>query len=739
MLKNQRSLRIWLTLLLLLPISATQAFSNVPDDLSESTLNNQPEAADEVLEEEPLAELKPSIRQIRTAEEILLKLQRRHYTQREFDDELSSALFDNYLKRLDPSKSYFSQKDINEFEAYRLILDDGIRRGNLTPSFTMFNRYREKLLIHLDSLIAELPERIAALDFTLEESLLLEAEDQPWAADKNELADRARKSLKNTTLGLMLADKDEAAIIETLTKRYTNQRQRIKQLNAEDAFQIYINSLTGLYDPHTNYLSPRTSENFSINMRLSLEGIGAVLRRDGEHTVVERLITAGPADKQGELQPADKIIGVAQGADGERVDVIGWRLDEVVELIRGKKDTTVTLEVLSEVSVNPDESKLIQIVRNTVKLEEQAAQQSVLDIYHNDEVHKIGVISIPTFYIDFEGSRNGDADYKSTTRDVRKLLAELEEKNVEGIVIDLRGNGGGSLQEVNQLTGLFVERGAVVQIRAPNGRVARQSNYPNPNYYKKPIAVLIDRLSASASEIFAGAIQDYERGLIVGSQSFGKGTVQQLADLSHGSLKLTEAKFYRISGGSTQHRGVIPDIVLPSLYDSQEIGEDTLDFALNWDTVEPIRHRNYGNYSALVDTLTTQHKARIADDPDYIYLTEQIALNDKYADMTELSLNEAVRRSIIGNDTEARNAIENTHRLAKGLPIKDLNEESTTDADTQTAENDSSEISEKVETSETKETEETEEEAEADPRTDFLLTETSHILLDAIQLMKSAN
>ena len=738
MLKNQRSLRIWLTLLLLLPISATQAFSNVPDDLSESTLNNQPEAADEVLEEEPLAELKPSIRQIRTAEEILLKLQRRHYTQREFDDELSSALFDNYLKRLDPSKSYFSQKDINEFEAYRLILDDGIRRGNLTPSFTMFNRYREKLLIHLDSLIAELPERIAALDFTLEESLLLEAEDQPWAADKNELADRARKSLKNTTLGLMLADKDEAAIIETLTKRYTNQRQRIKQLNAEDAFQIYINSLTGLYDPHTNYLSPRTSENFSINMRLSLEGIGAVLRRDGEHTVVERLITAGPADKQGELQPADKIIGVAQGADGERVDVIGWRLDEVVELIRGKKDTTVTLEVLSEVSVNPDESKLIQIVRNTVKLEEQAAQQSVLDIYHNDEVHKIGVISIPTFYIDFEGSRNGDADYKSTTRDVRKLLAELEEKNVEGIVIDLRGNGGGSLQEVNQLTGLFVERGAVVQIRAPNGRVARQSNYPNPNYYKKPIAVLIDRLSASASEIFAGAIQDYERGLIVGSQSFGKGTVQQLADLSHGSLKLTEAKFYRISGGSTQHRGVIPDIVLPSLYDSQEIGEDTLDFALNWDTVEPIRHRNYGNYSALVDTLTTQHKARIADDPDYIYLTEQIALNDKYADMTELSLNEAVRRSIIDNDTEARNAIENTHRLAKGLPIKDLNEESTTDADTQTAENDSSEISEKVETSETKETEE-EEEAEADPRTDFLLTETSHILLDAIQLMKSAN
>jgi len=737
MLIKQYTLRIWLTLLILLPLSTAQAFSNAPNELPASTLSNQVEVADEALEEKPLEALKPSIRQIRTAEEILLKLQRRHYTQRQFDDELSSALFDNYLKRLDPSKSYFSQQDINEFEVYRLVLDDGIRRGNLNPSFIIFNRYREKLLAHLDTLIAELPERIAALDFTLDESLLLESDDQAWAADNNELADRARKSLKNTTLGLMLADKNEADIIETLEKRYTNQRQRVKQLNAEDAFQIYINSLTGLYDPHTNYLSPRTSENFSINMRLSLEGIGAVLRSDTEYTIVERLITAGPADKQGELQPADKIISVAQGANGERVDVIGWRLDEVVGLIRGKKGTTVTLEVLSEVSVNPDESKFIQIVRNTVKLEEQAAQQSVLEIFHNEEVHKIGVISIPTFYIDFEGSRNGDVDYKSTTRDVRKLLAELEEENVEGIVIDLRGNGGGSLQEVNQLTGLFVERGAVVQIRSPSGRVARQSNYPNPNYYKKPIAVLIDRLSASASEIFAGAIQDYERGLIIGSQSFGKGTVQQLADLSHGSLKLTEAKFYRISGGSTQHKGVIPDIVLPSLYDSQEIGEDTLDFALNWDTVEPIRHRNYGNYSTLVDKLNTQHKARIVDDPDYIYLTEQIALNNKYADMTELSLNEAERRAIIDTDTEARNAIENAHRVAKGLPIKELNTEdnskaSPTDADTQVTVIDSNENLDEAEVVET------EDEKESDPRTDFLLTETSHILLDAIQLMNGA-
>lgn len=728
MLTNTLSIRILFTLLLSLTFVGAQAFSNVPDDLSDKSATKVNGLEEQ---EEALETLKPSIRQVRTAEEIVHKLQRRHYTQRVFNDELSSALFDNYLKRLDPSKSYFTQQDINQFEGYRLVLDDGIRRGNLNPSFEMFNRYREKLLKHLDLLIEELPERIAALNFTLDESLSLEPENQPWAKDENELADRSRKSLKNATLGLMLADKNQADILETLTKRYSNQRQRIKQLNAEDVFQIYINSLTSLYDPHTNYLSPRTSENFSINMRLSLEGIGAVLRRDGEHTVVERLITAGPADKQGDLQPADKIIAVAQGSDGEHVDVIGWRLDEVVELIRGKKDTVVTLEVLSEVSVNPDESKLIRIVRNTVKLEEQAAQQSILDIYHNDEVHKIGVISIPTFYIDFDGSRNGDANYKSTTRDVRKLLNELEEADVEGIVIDLRGNGGGSLQEVNQLTGLFVERGAVVQIRSPSGRVARQSNYPNPNYYKKPIAVLIDRLSASASEIFAGAIQDYQRGLIVGSQSFGKGTVQQLADLSHGSLKLTEAKFYRISGDSTQHRGIIPDIVLPSLYDSQEIGEDTLDFALNWDTVEAVRHRNYGNYSALKSTLNTLHRARITDDPDYRYLVEQIALNDKYTNIKELSLNEDTRRSIIDEDTAARNAIENTHRSAKGLPpIK-----SDTDEETESANEELEDKSTAVSAIDG-EDESGSEKDDADPRTDFLLTETGHILLDAIQLMK---
>lgn len=750
MLKKHRVNQLLLCLTIFATSGALYALSTVPSERTHSDASQ--------MTDEALAQIEPNIRLVRTAEEILSKLQRRHYRKRAFDDELSSALLDNYLKRLDSGKSYFTQQDVDGFEQYRTVLDDGIRRGNLNPSFEIFNRYREKVIIRLEKLLSDLPERVAALDFSIEESISLEPEQQSWAANDTELADRARKSLKNAVLALKLKDESDEEIIETLEKRYADQLKRMKQLNAEDVFQLYINSLTELYDPHTNYLSPRTSENFSINMRLSLEGIGAVLRLDGDHTVVERLIPAGPADKQGDLQPADKIIAVGQGVDGELVNVIGWRLDEVVELIRGKKDTTVKLEVLSEVSPNPDESKLIKIVRNTVKLEEQAAQKSVLELYHQEELHKIGVIEIPTFYIDFAGSRSGKKDYKSTTRDVKKLIEELEQENVEGIIVDLRGNGGGSLQEVNQLIGLFVERGPVVQIRAANGRIHPSNNYPNPDYYKKPIAVLIDRLSASASEIFAGAIQDYERGLVVGSQSFGKGTVQQLADLSHGSLKLTEAKFYRISGDSTQHRGVIPDIVLPSLYDTQEIGEDTLDFALPWDTVEAIRHKDYGDYDSIEERLHELHKARIADDPDYRFLTQQIALNEQYVNVKTLSLNETTRRNLIDEDKAARNKIENEHRLAKGLDPIPLEEEidaieveanrveassEKTQADSEKTEVSNSEADDETtqslaeqDAAESTDTADSakEDDEESDPRTDFLLTETAHILLDSITL-----
>ena len=669
--------------------------------------------------------LQASIRQVRTAEEILIKLQAEHYQHQTFNDTLSSELLDNYIDQLDPAKAYFTVQDIASFEQYRYELDDGIRRGNLTPAFSMFNLYQIKATTYLNRLLTELDDRVAALNFAREESIALDAEDVEWAADEVMLNERNRQLLKNSVLSLKLADKEHEDIISTLKTRYSEQLNRLQQLNNEDVFQLYINALAELYDPHTNYFSPRNSENFNINMRLSLEGIGAMLKREGEYVTVERLVTAGPAEKQGELQPNDKIVSVAQGENAAVVDVVGWRLDEVVDLIRGEKGSTVVLGVLSETSANPNLTKQISIVRNTVKLEEQSASKTVLEILHQDKLRKLGVISIPTFYIDFEGSRRGDPDYKSTTRDVKKLIAELKDEQVEGIIIDLRGNGGGSLQEVNQLTGLFVERGPVVQIRTANGSIQRQANYPNPNYYQQPIAVLIDRLSASASEIFAAAIQDYQRGIIVGSHSFGKGTVQQFAELSHGSLKFTQAKFYRISGDSTQHRGVIPDVTLPSLYDGQEIGENTLERALSWDTVPAVRHKQYNDFDSIEPLLIEKHRQRIANDPDYIYLIEKIQLNKQYQAVETLSLNEDKRRDLIKQDSDAREAIENRYRLAKGLPaLSDAANDSDAKEKASDSETAKSSIINDNELT-------TFEEKDNDERTDFLLTETAHILLDA--------
>lgn len=667
-----------------------------------------------------LKSLSPEIKHARTAEEILIKLQRRHYEKRPFDDNLSSSLLDAYLENLDPNKSYFTQSDIASFEKYRFLLDDGIRRGDLNPGFEIFNQYRTLATNYIQQLVSELPERINALDFALEENITVDSDSLEWPADQKTRDNRMRKALKNAVLSLQLSDKNNDEIVKALEKRYKNQLSRLKQLNTEDAFQIYINSLVSLYDPHSNYMSPRNSENFSINMSLSLEGIGAVLRSDGEFTVVERLVKGGPAELQGELKPKDKITGVGQGNKGDIEDVVGWRLDEVVQLIRGKKNTVVRLEVRSTDSADSFESKYIKIVRNKVKLEEQAAQKSVIDLVRNDKLKKIGVIQVPTFYHDYNAQLRGEKNYRSTTNDVQRLLSELDKEGVEGVIIDLRGNGGGYLEEARTLTGVFVERGPVVQIKMANGRIKPESNYPNPKHYTKPMIVLIDRLSASASEIFAGAIQDYNRGLVVGSQSFGKGTVQQVTDLNHGALKLTEAKYYRISGDSTQHRGVIPNVILPSLYDAQEIGEDTLDYALEWDTVPPLRHSVYGNISGIESKLNDMHKLRVKDDPDYRYLLEQIALNQKYGNISSLPLNLNVRQKMIEEDKSARQALEDALRESKGLPPKLLDEDNENNTENTSAEN----------------TTETDEKEEEDPRSDFLLTEAANILLDAIFLNK---
>ncbi len=650
-----------------------------------------------------------------TVIELIEQLEENHYSKLPYDDKLSAQHLDAYIDALDGGKMFFTAQDIAEFQKYRTTMDDQLPEGNLEAGFNIFNRFQERLETRLHSLIDSMPERVAAMDFTLDESYDLDFEDREWASTSAELDDRWRKHLKNQVLSLRLADKEASEIPETLAKRYQNQLHRVEQYNNQDVFQIYANALTELYDPHTNYFSPRRSENFNINMRLSLEGIGAVLQAEDEYTKVARLVAKGPADKQGELKPSDRIVGVGQDENGEIVDVIGWRLDDVVDLIRGPKGSTVRLQVIPAKAPATDARKLITIVRNEVKLEEQAAQKKILEIPNGENTLKIGVIDIPAFYIDFEAMRRGDDEYKSTTRDVSKLLAELQEEDIDGLVIDLRNNGGGSLQEANELTGLFIEYGPTVQIRHSSRRVWRDGKRLKSSYYDGPLAVLINRLSASASEIFAGAIQDYERGLIVGDRSFGKGTVQTLTPLTEGQLKITESKFYRISGDSTQHRGVIPDLAFPSLYDPEEIGESALDHALPWDQINPVRHRRYDDLSTVLPRLTSLFEERSHANPDFILLEDQIGLAAENRKLTSLPLNEKARIEMRDRQKAEALAIENKHRAAIGEePLSSLDDE------------------EELSEDEALDGEAAIDDAEEDEAEDVLLTEAGNVLVDAV-------
>ncbi|RLA49628.1 MAG: peptidase S41 [Gammaproteobacteria bacterium] len=659
------------------------------------------------------------------------QLEERHYTKFEYDDALSSQHLDSYIDSLDRGKMFFTAADLAEFEQFRTVMDNQLAEGKLDAGFVIFNRFQTRLQARLESVLKTLPEAVAAMDFTIDESYPLDVEDREWAKSDVELDDRWRKQLKNQVLGLKLTDKDADEIAPTLKKRYKNQLKRVQQYNNQDVFQIYANALTGLYDPHTNYFSPRRSKNFNINMSLSLEGIGAVLQMEDDYTKVARLVAKGPADKQGDLHPSDRIVAVGQGEDGELEDVIGWRLDEVVELIRGPKDSIVRLEVIPAKAKSTDQRKVITIVRNKVKLEEQSAQKKVLEIPDGDKIIKVGVIDIPAFYIDFDAMRRGDKQYKSTTRDVKKLLQELQDEGVEGIVVDLRNNGGGSLQEANELTGLFIEYGPTVQIRHSSRRVWRDGKRLKSSYYEGPLVVLVNRLSASASEIFAGAIQDYQRGIIVGDRSFGKGTVQTLNPLTEGQLKITESKFYRISGGSTQHRGVVPDVVFPTLYDTKEIGESALDHALNWDQINPVRHHQYNDLSTVLPHVTTLFHERSEHNPDFIYLEDQVDLAQKTRAIKELPLNEKARIALRDSQEDKALLIENKLRLATGEELLTSLEEDEVDEDTETSDADSDTNTDGDADATVVAAEDEEEEEEAK---DVLLTEAGSVLVDALLL-----
>lgn len=653
--------------------------------------------------------------------ELVEQLQERHYAKLDYDDELSSEHLDNYIDSLDSGKMFFLASDIAEFEQYRTSMDDEIREGKLDAGFAIFNRFHQRLQDRLEQTVSGLPEAVAAMDFNIDETISLDIENRHWAKDKAEMDDRWRKQLKNQVLSLRLADKPDDEIVPTLEKRYKRQLKSVKQYNNQDVFQIYANALTELYDPHTNYLSPRSTENFNINMSLSLEGIGAVLQMEDEYTKVSSLVAKGPADKQGELHPADRIVAVGQGEEGPLEDVIGWRLDEVVKLIRGPKDTVVRLQVIPAKSKSTDERKVITIVRNKVKLEEQSAQKKILELPNGDETVKVGVIDIPAFYIDFDAMRRGEKDYKSTTRDVKKLLQELQAEGVDGIVIDLRNNGGGSLQEANELTGLFIEYGPTVQIRHSSRRVWRDGKRLKSPYYEGPMVVLVNRLSASASEIFAGAMQDYQRAIIVGDRSFGKGTVQTLIPLTEGQLKITESKFYRISGESTQHRGVVPDIEFPSIYNTEEIGESSLDHALSWDNISPIRHSNYGDLAPYLPAIQSQFQERSGHNPDFVYLEDQVALAQQTRDIKELPLKESARIALRDSQEAKALSIENKRRKAVG-------EELLTSLEREDEEADDGDINADIDPDAT-----AAEEEEAD---DVLLEEAGYVLIDALLLKR---
>lgn len=660
-----------------------------------------------------LENLQPTREQMIASLNTVELLRRHHYNRIQLDDALSSEIFDTFLRQLDPQRSLFSAADIKDFSTYRHKFDDLLLAGDLSIGFAMHTRQIQRVDQRIVYAKRVLNEGVDKLDFDGDQSILIDREEADWPADDPALHALWRQQVKDEVLRLKLAGRETSAIQELLEKRYANQQKRLYQTRSEDIFQNYINALAQVYDPHTQYMSPENAENFDINMSLSLEGIGAVLQSDNDYTKIVRLVPAGPAEKSKQLTPADRVIGVAQGKK-EMVDVVGWRLDEVVKLIRGPKGSSVRLEVIPASNPPSDmTSREVVLVREAVKLEDQAAKSSVLEFNDKGRDYRVGVIEVPGFYIDFKAYRRGDPDYRSTTRDVRALLKDLQEQDIDGIVLDLRNNGGGSLQEATELTGLFIGQGPSVLVRNATGDVQVLDDPDAGIVYTGPLAVIVNKLSASASEIFAGAMQDYGRALVIGEPTFGKGTVQSVQPLNHGELKFTLAKFYRVSGQSTQSRGVVPDIAYPSLLETVDIGESSLPRALPWDTIAAVPHRANNLLQPLIPQLIDQHQARAAKDPDFIYTLARIELNRAMQEREYLPLNESKRRAAQDEFEEKLLALENSRRKALGEELLTELDKEDPLAEAQLAAN----------------TDEKD-----DDSTDPFLAETGHILIDLLEL-----
>lgn len=673
----------------------------------------------------PPSQLSPSPEQGKTAMFAMYTLSRVHYRSLPLDDALSLKIYQAYLEAIDGDKLFFTQADLDEFSVYEDKMDDAIRNQDLEAPFKIFNRYVERVAERTAHARAQLQQ---GFDFKVDEEYEFSRGDAQWAADGSELDDLWRRRVKNDWLRLRLAGKHDTETVETLDKRYQRFEERIGEIDSEDVFQTFLNAYAMAIEPHTNYMAPRSADAFEITMSLSLEGIGATLQREDEHTVIRSVVTGSPAERNG-LKAGDRILAVGQGGDGPMVDVIGWRLDDTVKLIRGPKDSTVRLDVVPvEASIDSRPNR-IAIVRKKVQLEEQAAKKRVLEVGDGESQRRIGIIELPTFYQDFEGRRRGEADYRSATRDVAKLLEELKTDNVDGVVLDLRNNGGGSLAEATELTGLFIDQGPVVQVKNAQGRVEIERDRKPGRAWDGPLAVIVNRVSASASEIFAAAIQDYGRGLVVGEPTYGKGTVQNLISLDqlsgrsesrHGQLKFTVAQFFRINGSSTQIKGVVPDIEFPVTVEAQDYGESVYDNALPWARIDPADYVAVADLSPILPQLNANHQARVLDDAEFIFWQEDIEHMREQRARTRISLLESERR--VERDTqEARRKARTARREQIGL-ARDLAVEQARDDGLQADERSVIEALER------------EQQVSDEDRPDVLLTEAARILGDAIAL-----
>lgn len=578
-------------------------------------------------------------------------LSRYHYRHTALDDSLSVQIFDNYLKSLDGEKVIFLQADIDHLSNARTRLDDAILNENLSVPFGIFNLYQQRITERFEYSRSLLK---AGFDFEAREGHQISRKNAQWAKSTDELNDLWRKRVKNDWLRLKLAGKDNKGIVETLEKRYDKTLSGLAKIKSEDVFQNFMNAYAMAIDPHTNYLGVRAAEEFDISMKLSLVGIGAVLHLRDEYTTIRELLAGGPAALSGKLKAGDRIVGVGQGANGPLMDVMGWRIDDTVVLIRGDEDTVVVLDVLPAEAGADGKHKLISLVRKKISLDKQAAKKSIIEVKDGGVTRHIGVITLPSFYEDFSARQQGDKDFKSASRDVSRLLDELKKDKVDGVLVDLRNNGGGSLGESIELTGLFIDQGPVVQQRNSEGNISVESDTHAGVAWNGPLGVLINRASASASEIFAAAIQDYGRGVVIGEPSFGKGTVQTVASLDRmaktdkpvlGDLKMTVAQFFRINGGTTQLRGVTPDIGLPTMTDAEEFGESSFDNALPWSQIKAADYTPAGNLAGIVPMLVANHDKRVSHDPDFQYLLEDIAEFKTLRQKNLISLNETERRN----------------------------------------------------------------------------------------------